>query len=225
MQRPANQQLERVKEKTWKLGGLVEAILDGAVSALMERDARAAEETIALDQEIDALEAELREACLRLLPARRSAATDLRYIGTAMKIGTHLEQMADQAVEICQWALKLNEEPQLQAQIDFAGMSRLSRLLLRKALDAFVRQNVALAHEVIAADVEVVGQRRLVLRELFIFMAEDPRKIGSTMSMVSVSRHLERIADHIMKIAELVVFLVEGRNPRQPTNPKTAKEP
>ncbi len=225
MQRSTSQDLGPVKDKILQLGSRVEGMLEAAVSALGDRDAHAAEETIASDQRTDALEMELKEACLRLLPLHRSAAADLRYIGTAMKISTHLEQMADEAVGICQCVLEPSEQSQLQARIDFPAMSQLSQKLLRNGLDAFVRQDVALAQEVTAADIEVAALTRLIHREVLILMVENPRTVAHGMWLLAICRHLERIADHVMKIAGRVIFLAERRNGRRPPTPKTSKKP
>jgi phosphate transport system protein len=214
MLRHFHEELEQVKEKTLKLGSLVEAMVENAVASLVDRDSRLAEETIAADRKVDSLEVEINEDCIRLLALQQPAAKDLRFITTAMKITTDLERMADQAVNICQRAVELNEEPQLKPYIDIPIMSQLSQKMMRDALDAFVRRDAELARQVIPEDNKVDALKNQVFRELLTFMMEDPRTIPRAIRLILVSRHLERIADHATNVAEMVVFLVEGKNIR-----------
>jgi phosphate transport system protein len=220
MQRHFHEELELVKEKTLKQGSLVETMVEQAVSSLVDRDSRLAEEVIASDQKVDALDVEIEEDCLRLLALHQPAAKDLRFITTAMKITTDLERMADQAVNICQRAIELNDEPQLKPYIDIPIMSQLSQRMMREALDAFVRRDADLARQVIPEDNKVDGLKNQIFRELLTFMMEDPRTIPRAIRLILVSRHLERIADHATNIAEMVVFLVEGKNIRHAPHPK-----
>ena len=220
MPRHFHEELELVKQKTLKLGSLVETMVERAVASLVDRDSRLAEEIIAFDEKVDALDVEIDEDCLRLLALHQPAAKDLRFITTAMKFTTDLERMADQADNICQRAIELNEEPQLKPYIDIPIMSQLSQKMMRDALDAFVRRDAALAREVIPADDKVDALKNQVFRELLTFMMEDPRTIPRAIRLILVSRHLERIADHATNIAEVVVFLVEGKTIRH-----TSKEP
>lgn len=214
MQRHFHEELELVKEKTLKQGSLVETMVERAVSSLVDRDSRLAEEVIASDQKVDALDVEIEEDCLRLLALHQPAARDLRFITTAMKITTDLERMADQAVNIGQRAIELNEEPQLKPYIDIPIMSQLSQKMMRDALDAFVHRDADLARQVIPADNKVDALKNQIFRELLTFMMEDPRTIPRAIRLILVSRHLERIADHATNIAEMVVFLVEGKSIR-----------
>ena len=214
MPRHFDDELEHLKEKLLKMGSLVEVMVERAVASLVDRDSRLAEEIIVSDNKVDGLEVEVNEECLRLLALHQPAAKDLRFITTAMKISTDLERMADQAVNISQRAIELNEEPQLKPYIDIPLMSQLSQQMLRDSLDAFVRKDVGLAREVIEADNKVDALKNQVFRELLTFMMEDPRTIPRATRLILVSRHLERVADHATNIAEMVVFLVEGKDIR-----------
>ena len=214
MPRHFHEELELLKEKLLKMGSLVETMVERAVASLVDRDSRLAEEVITSDNKVDGLEVEVNDDCIRLLALQQPAAKDLRFITTAMKITTDLERMADQAVNICQRAIELNEEPQLKPYIDIPIMSQLAQKMMREALDAFVRRDVELAREVIPADNKVDALKNQVFRELLTFMMEDPRTIPRAIRLILVSRHLERIADHATNIAEMVVFLVEGKDIR-----------
>ena len=214
MPRHFDEELDQVKEKVLRLGSIVEVMVENAVSSLVDRDSRLANDTIASDQRADLLEVEIDEACIRVLALHQPAAGDLRFVTTAMKVSTDLERMADQAVNISQRAIELNEEPQLKPYIDIPIMTQLSQKMMREALDAFVRRDVLLAREVIPADSKVDALKNQVFRELLTFMMEDPRTIPRATRLILVSRHLERIADHATNIAEMVVFLVEGKDIR-----------
>src|SRR5512137_2605616 len=148
MERHFHDELNLVKQKILKLGSLVEDMVAQAVGSLVDRDSQLAEETIAWDRKADALEVEVDEDCIRLLALHQPAAGDLRFITTAMKIISDLERMADQAVNISERALELNEEDQLKPYIDIPIMSQLSQKMLRDSLDAFVRKDATLAREV-----------------------------------------------------------------------------
>jgi phosphate transport system protein len=214
MPRHFDDELEHLKEKLLKMGSLVETMVERAVASLVDRDSRLAEATIASDDKVDGLEVEINEECIRLLALHQPTAVDLRFLTTAMKIITDLERMADQAVNVCQRAVELNEEPQLKPYIDIPIMAQLSQKMLRDSLDAFVRRDVQLARDVIPADNKVDALKNQVFRELLTFMMEDPRTITRATRLILVSRYLERIADHATNIAEMVVFLVEGRDIR-----------
>jgi phosphate transport system protein len=219
MTRHFHDELEQVKEKTLKLGSLVESMVEQAVASLVDRDSRLAEETIAADKKADTWEVEINEDCIRLLALQQPAAVDLRFITTAMKISTDLERTADQAVNISQRAIELNEEPQLKPYIDIPIMSQLAQKMLRESLDAFVRKDVALAFEVIETDNKVDALKNQIFRELLTFMMEDPRTIPRAIRLILVSRYLERVADHATNIAEMAVYLVEGKNIRHAPYP------
>jgi phosphate transport system protein len=220
MPRHFHEELDQLKEQILRMGSIVEALVENAVAALVDRDSRLAQATIEGDAKADTLEIEIDETCIRLLALHQPAAGDLRFITTAMKISTDLERMADQAVNISQRTLELNEEPQLKPYIDIPIMSQLAQKMLRESLDAFVGKDVMLARQVIEADNRVDALKRQVFRELLTFMMEDPRTIPRAIGLILVSRHLERVADHATNIAEMVVFLVEGKNIRHAPRPK-----
>ncbi|HWT77767.1 MAG TPA: phosphate signaling complex protein PhoU [Candidatus Acidoferrum sp.] len=219
MPRHFHEELEQVKEKTLKLGSLVETMVENAVSSLVDRDSRLADQTIESDRIVDSLEVEINEDCIRLLALQQPAAKDLRFITTAMKITTDLERTADQAVNICERAIELNEGPQLKPYIDIPIMSQLAQKMMREALDAFVQRDPELARRVIPEDNKVDALKDQIFRELLTFMMEDPRTIPRAICLILVSRHLERIADHATNVAEMVVFLVEGKNIRHAASP------
>lgn len=204
-------ELDALKEKVLKLGLMVEKAISNSIKSLVERDTKIATDTIDRDHEINALEVEIDEECIRLLALRQPRAGDLRLITTAMKITTDLERMGDLAVDICERALELNEEPQLKPYIDIPRMAEITQGMVRDALNAFVRRDSALARDVLMRDDMVDNLNWQVFNELLLFMIQDPKTISRAIKISFVSKYLERIADHATNVAEMVVYLVEGK--------------
>jgi phosphate transport system protein len=212
--RQYEEQLRAVRMDLLKMGGLVEHQIAQAMETLVNRDAEKARETIARDSEVNRMDVEIDERCVQLLALHQPAASDLRFITTGLKITTDLERIGDNAVNICERALELNEEPQLKPYLDLPRMAEVAQSMVKDSLDAFVRDDTALAEDVIARDDEVDQLNYQMYRELLSYMAEDPKTIGRATRLLFVSKYLERIADHATNIAEMVVFMVKGRTIR-----------
>jgi len=160
------------------------------------------------------MDVESDERCIRLLALHQPAASDLRFISTGLKITTDLERIGDNAVNICERAVELNEEPQLKPYIDIPRMAEIAQTMVKDSLDAFMRDDIVLAAEVIARDDEVDALNYQIYRELLSYMAEDAATIARATRILFVSKYLERIADHATNIAEMVVYMVKGRTIR-----------
>jgi len=197
-----------------RMGGMVERNIYQAVEALKSRNLQLAEQVIGADLEVDELENEVEEECIRLIALRQPMASDLRAITTAMKITHELERMGDLTVNIAERTLELCQEPPLKPLIDIPRMAEHAQLMLRKSLDAFIQENVELALEVCDSDDLLDNLNEQIFRELISFMIEDPKTISRATRLVLVARYLERFGDHATNIGELVVFMVEGRNIR-----------
>lgn len=197
-----------------KMGGLVERQIAEAVDALVNRDSDHAREVIQRDEEVNRMDNDNDEQCIRLLALHQPTASDLRFITTGLKITTDLERIGDNAVNICERVLELNEEPQLKPYLDLPRMAAAAQSMLKDSLDAFLRDDVVLAEEVIERDDEVDQLNYQMYRELLSYMAEDPHTIGRATRLLFISKYLERIADHATNIAEMVVFMVKGRTIR-----------
>jgi phosphate transport system protein len=206
--------LKKLRDDILYMGGLVENQIQRAVSSLVDRDSALAETIIERDHEVNRLDVEIDDLCIRLLALHQPAARDLRFITTALKITTDLERIGDMAVNICERALELNEEPQLKPYIDIPRMARTSERMIRESLDAFVREDTDLALKVCKDDQEVDDLNSQIFRETISFMIEDPHTINRAMKISSISKYLERIADHATNIAEMVVFMVKGKSIR-----------
>jgi len=211
MERHFDEELKALKEKILQMGALVEAQIANAIKALVERDSDLARQTIQNDHQVNAMDVEIDDDSVRLIARHQPMAKDLRLITTAMKISTELERMSDLAENIAERALELNEEPQLKPYIDIPRMAEHAQQMVKEALDAFVNRNVKLAWKVIRDDDYIDGLTHQIFRELVSFMLEDQHTITRAIRITFISKYLERIADHATNVAELVIYLVEGK--------------
>jgi phosphate transport system protein len=211
MTRHFHEELEALKQTLLAMGGLVEDQIRRAMRALLERDDVIAQEVIDRDRQVNTYDVEVDEQCVNLLALHQPAAGDLRFITTTMKIVTDLERIGDQAVNIAQRALELNREPQLKPYIDLPRMADRAQRMVKESLDAFVAGDTALARQVCGEDAEVDALKEQIFRELLTFMMEDPRTVSRAIRVILISRFLERVADHATNIAEMVIYLVEGK--------------
>ena len=211
MQRHFHEELAGLRQTLLAMGGLCEEQIRRVMRALMERDDALAQEVINRDRQVNAYDVEVDESCVNLLALHQPAASDLRFITTAMKIVTDLERIGDQAVNIAQRALELNREPQLKPYIDLPRMAERAQVMVKESLDAFVERDTDLARRVCAADAEVDALKEQIFRELLTYMMEDARTIPRAIRLILISRFLERVADHATNIAEMVIYLVEGK--------------
>jgi phosphate transport system protein len=211
MERVFDEELKALKGRILALGGLVEEQVQRSIKALVERDPDLARTTIEEDHRVNRMEVEVDEECVRLIALRQPAAGDLRFITTAMKIVTDLERMGDLAVDTCERAIELNEEPPLKPYIDIPRMADAAQRMLKESLDAFVNRDAALARKVCRDDDFVDDLNKQVFRELVSFMIEDPHTITRAIRISFISKYLERVADHATNIAEMVVYMVEGK--------------
>jgi phosphate transport system protein len=207
-------ELTRLRERILLLGAKVEAAIAAGIRAVVERDSDLARATIETDREVDRLEVETDDACLRILARRQPVASDLRFITMALKLVTDLERIGDLAVNVCERALELNEEPSLKPYVDLPLMAEAAQGMVREALDAFVAGDVERAKAVIDRDATVDAYYAQIFRELLTYMMEDPRNIFRATRIQSVAKYLERVGDHACNLAEMVVFMVGGKDIR-----------
>ena len=207
-------ELNEIREKLLEMGGKVEMMISDAMKSLVERDSQLAEQTIAFDHQINHLEVEIDEKCLQVLARRQPAARDLRFITLALKIVTDLERIGDQCAAIAKRARELNQEPPLKPYIDMPRMAQRAGVMVKEALDAFVRGDEQLAIKVCRDDQFVDDLNEQIQRELLTYMMEDPNTITRAIKINYISKCLERIADHATNVAEMVIFMVKGKDIR-----------
>jgi phosphate transport system protein len=207
-------ELNEIREKLLEMGGKVEVMISNAMNSLVERDSKLAERTIEFDHEINHLEVEIDEKCLQVLATRQPAARDLRFITLALKIVTDLERIGDQCVAVANRAKELNMEPPLKPYIDLPRMAHWAAVMVKESLDAFVRYDDELALKVCNDDQFVDDLNEQIQRELLTFMMEEPETITRAIKINYISKCIERIADHATNIAEMVIFMVKGKDIR-----------
>lgn len=206
-----SEELSHLNEMLLKMAALVETAIKKAVESLVEREPDVAAEVIKEDHNINAFDVEIDEECIRLLALKQPMGKDLRLITTAMKITSDLERIADNAVNIAERAIELNEEPLLKPYIDIPRMSRTVQGMVRDTIDAFVNEDVMLAKDVIKRDDSVDDLNEMVWKELMFIMMQDPSTVSRAVKITYISKYLERIGDHATNIAETVVYMVEGK--------------
>ena len=204
-------ELQELKEDLLKMAALVEQAINTAVQSLVKRDSDLAKKTFEGEDRINIMEIAIEDKCLKFLALRQPMATDLRFITSAMKIITDLERMGDQAINIVERAISLNQEPQLKPYIDIPRMAEIVQSMVKDVLDAFVNRDSNLARSVCEKDDIVDGLNGQVFHELLNYMISDPNTITRAVHLMIVCRCLERIADHATNIAEDVIFLVDAR--------------
>ena len=222
-QRHFDEELSDLKTKLLRMAGQAEDQIDRALTALVTRDSALAREVIERDHLVNALDVEIDEESIRLLALHQPAARDLRLVTTAMKIATELERISDLAENVSERVIELNEEPQLKPYIDIPMMGNMARMMVKESIDAFVKDDALLARKVLADDDFVDDLMEQVFRELLSFMLEDTRTISRAIRLSFIAKYLERMADHATNIAELVVYLVEGKIIRHTIPPGSPK--
>jgi len=208
------EELQALKHRLLNMGALVEDRVHRAVHALMDRDVDDAAAVAAGDQEVNDLQIEIDDRCIKLLALQQPMATDLRLITSAIKINADLERIGDQAVNIAESAVKVLTHSPARPSVDLRRIAELAERMTRESLDAFVRKDVTLARAVILRDDEVDRLKDKLFGELIATMVSDPQSIPDALSFILISRNLERIADHATNIAEDVIFMVEAKDIR-----------
>jgi phosphate transport system protein len=216
MERELEEELDRLKQLLLDMAARVEHNIDGAIEALRNRDPEALEKVIREDTEVDLAELQVDEACISLLALRQPVARDLRFIVTALKIVKDIERIGDIAKNIAKHGLGLARGQPLSIPGELGRMAKMARQLLGSSLDAFVRQDVELARQVIREDDPLDELHKRNVRHFIDQMVADPRVIGPVTQFLSINKFLERIGDHSKNIAAMVVFMIEGQDVRHP---------
>jgi phosphate transport system protein len=200
-------ELEALKARLLEMGGLAEDRVRAAVESLVSRDVQILHTVLTGDGPINQLHIEIDNRCFTLLALHQPMAVDLRAIVSAVKINTDLERVGDLAINIAEAVSRYLRHPPVKELIDIPRMAAIAQAMLRDALDAYVRRDIAMAEAVLNQDDELDALKTQVFRELLTSMLQDASKI-------LISRHLERIGDHATNVAEDVIFMVSARDVR-----------
>ena len=207
-------QLQELKGRLMTMGTAAESMIERAVKSLLDRDAGRHPDVFSTEREVNELHMEVDERVINLIALHHPVAADLRLAVMCSKIAGELERIGDQAVNICQNTAELLRYPPLKPLIDIPLMAEIARRMLRESLDAFVRQDAVLAQKVLNADDEVDAFKNQIFRELLTYMMADPATIPRALSLILISRNLERVGDHATNIAEEVIYWIQGRDIR-----------
>ena len=210
MPRHLQNEMEKLKKKILSLTAMVENDVQKAVQSLGERNHRLAQEVIDADEEIDRDEVDIEEDCLKILALNQPVATDLRFLIAVLKINNDIERVGDLAVNIAERTIFLCGQPQIEAPFDFSDMKKKALAMLSGSLDALMKMDAELARRVREQDDEVDEINRQMYLQVGAAVRKNPDHVERLMSYLSVSRHLERIADYATNICEDVIYLVEG---------------
>ena len=211
MPKHLQREIENLKKNLLSLGARVETVVHEAIRSIEERDADLAQKIIAEDIEIDQTEVEVEEDCLKILALHQPVAIDLRFIVAVLKINNDLERIGDLAVNIAERSVYLASVPPVRVSFDFSGMSKKTEKMLNQSLDALVNMSSELAHEVCAEDDEVDSMNRRMYIKIQEAVKVHPDQITPLIHLLSVSRHLERIADHATNIDRRPDRATQGR--------------
>jgi phosphate transport system protein len=208
------EELDALKERLLAMGGLAEERVRESVRGLMDREHGALDSVLAGDEPINDFHMEVDDRCFKLLALHQPMAADLRVIVAAVKINTDLERVGDLAVNIAEAGKRYLQHPPVKPLIDIPRMGDLAQKMLRDALDAFVRRDMALAEAVLAADDTLDALKTQIFRELLTYMLQAPETIEPSLDLILISRHLERIGDHATNVAEDVIFILSAKDVR-----------
>jgi phosphate transport system protein len=204
--------LKRLREMIARMGGLAERQVADSALSLVRRDSDLAAEVVMRDAQLDAMEREVEQYCVRLLALRQPMAADLRLIIACMKISQDLERIGDYARNGAKRAIVVSQQPLMGSLNGFERMAELVQENLKGAIDALVEDDAAKADEVWGNDEPIDGIYNGIFREMLTFMMEDPRNITAATHLLFIAKNLERIGDHATNIAERVHFAVLGES-------------
>lgn len=207
-------ELGLLRERLLFMAARVEEQLVGALRAYEVLDGRLARQMADVDEQIDQLELEIDSLCIQLLARRQPVASDLRFVTTSLKVVTDLERIGDLASNICERVLEMKEMRMSLRPKVIVEMGQAATNMLRDAMDALVDGDARKAQEVVARDQYIDDQYAALFPAIASQMASTPADFDHLMRTLSVSKYIERIADHTTNLAEMVVFMVDGRDVR-----------
>lgn len=210
-------ELSSLRGQILTMGNLVDRQVSEAVAAMVARDTNRAERVVEADRAVDQLELAVDEQCVRVLALQQPEASDLRFVAAALKMATDLERIGDLAVNMAERVPALSEGPPLRAVEDLPAMAAAAQRMLRDVLDAFVTNDSDEAEEIRIADGAIDAWMVRISDEVQAVMSRDPSSIAKGLGAILFAKHIERLADHVTNIAEMIIYLVRGRDVRHTT--------
>ncbi len=210
MTRHIERQIEQLKEKILRVGTLVEEAISKSITALINRDSHLAQRVMASDEEIDRMEVEVEEECLKILALYQPVAADLRFVVAALKINNDLERMGDLAKNIAKRVAQLAAGEPCELPPEIRLMAMQAQEMVKQCLDAVINADPSLARQVREEDDAVDAARQQIRKKVLQGIKEHPENVETLLRINSVSKHIERIADMATNVAEDVIYMVEG---------------
>ncbi len=203
-------ELVLLNKKLLEMASLVETMIAKSIKALREGNMILAKEVIRTDEQVNAMEIEIDNLCVKILALYQPEAKDLRTVTMIMKVNNDLERIGDHASSISRMALFMADYPPIKPLVDIPKMAEKAMEMLRESLDAFIRRNAQLAVEVCQKDDEVDNYEPKIVRELITFIMSDPSTLNLALRYIYVARHIERVADLATNIAENAYYIATG---------------
>lgn len=210
MAKHLEKELERVKKLIYTLSARVEESLELAVKSFQDNDAELAKKVIDGDHEIDDLEVEVEEECLKALALYQPVAIDLRFIVAVMKMNSDLERIGDLAADIAKNGIYINQAAKPKIPLDLYQMTYLAKAIVRKSLDSLLNIDAYLAREVLKDDEEINDMKTEMKVEIVEALKREPDHAETLITLLAMTNRLERIGDHACNLAEDVIYMVEA---------------
>lgn len=211
MIRHFDEELQQLKNDILKMGALAQEAIINSVHALKSRDKAAAQKVIDADIEMDRLELFIDDKCLDLIALHQPMARDLRFITTAIKLNAELERIGDLAVDVAQRAMAISDKPLLKPLVDIPRLAEVAQRMTGEAIQAFIKGDTELAKKVILSDPEADTLKRGVEKELiYDYMMKDGSTADRAVPLLLAARHLERVCDHAVSMAEDIIYMVSA---------------
>jgi phosphate transport system protein len=214
MLRHFDEQIQEIRQKLVRMGGLAESMIASALRMLIERDDRHFRDVSEREEQVNSLQIEIDDLAVRVTALQQPVGSDVRFLFMAARITSELERIGDQAINVCQNAEHLLKAPPLKPFVDIPIMADIAQRMVRDSLDALIRKDVAIAERVLREEEKVDAFRDQVFRELLTYMMADPATIPRALSLILISRNLERVGDHATNISEEVIYWIQGRDIR-----------
>ena len=206
--------LQELLQKVVEMGTIAESMIEISMRILVERNEVYGQKVWAKEHEVNGLQVQIDERAVALTAMQQPVARDARFLFMASRIGGELERIADQTINITQNAHYVLEGPALKPLVDLPIMAEIAQKMVRDTVTAMIKKDVALAEKVLEEEYRVDAFRDQIFRTLLTYMMADPGTIQRALSLILISRNLERIGDHATNIAEEVIYWIQGRDIR-----------
>ncbi len=215
MREVLDRELASISEKFLTMASMVKEMVKLANAALVEADIEKARAAMAMDAEVDGLEARIDDEAIATIARHQPVAGDLRFLVSILKAVTDLERAGDYAAHVAEDAIVLAKEPPLKRYVLLPRMAERTAMMIESVAKAVAEHDVEAARGVLLADDEVDDSYEQITRELITYMLEDPRTISKALVLLRVARSYERLGDHLENIAERVIFWITGETPNR----------